>query len=803
VNGTTVFSNVFVTNFIPQVGDRFVFGARCGALSEELRLDDVLVVTKGNLSKIPTTAPYYKSGEYDDAGQTADKAFDGLPNTKWLVQTATGYIGATVQSPPRTVSAYTVTSAEDVPERDPAGWFFESTIDDGTNWLRYSTTTGTKFMARKETHVFAVPSPTAANAYRILIPANGGDANLQLAEITFYEMKSYTTGLPSAVTESASGITNTGAVLNATVNPNGWPASVWLEWGITSNYGNSTPHQFLGDGTTNIAVSAAITNLLSGRDYHFRVVAEIPEGRVYGDDVVVTLPALDPMILASPRPLGSDSAFLSGTINSQSALVTKAWFQWGETTNYDHTTSVQDVKDGNIATTIGETIGGLLRNTTYHCELVASNALGLFHSGDIAFTTYAVDVPWTRANVATNFWHAIALSGDGTTIIASSSDVYLPADIRGNLFISTNSGTDWCMATNLVHRDWTSVTASRDGDRFFATSLYNGVTPSSFVVSIDAGMTWTLYEDTEHVRWGPVASSATGTRMVAAIHGIREELMYSEDQYFPGTPFPFVPVGVLGNPVGGFFGSPTSFGKEWDAVAMSADGTKVIGATQGEPLYVAYFPYTNAIIPLDIPAGNYAPVAMSADGTTIAVVKTGFPIATTLHISTDAGTTWKSPTFPASLGTITRNPLAISADGKKIVVSINRDSLYDDIYLSTDAGETWRPITTGISGAHWSLAISLDGSTIAAAGSAQNVSELGPQEGSVYLWHFPTLKTEFAGNQLALSWTTNQIGLVLQSTTNLTSPNWMTVTDGVSVIDGKYQISVSPNVASRFFRLGE
>jgi hypothetical protein len=43
---------------------------------------------------------------------------------------------------------------------------------------------------------------------------------------------------PGAWTLSASTITPTGATLNGTVNPNGWPTTAWFQWGTTTNYGN-------------------------------------------------------------------------------------------------------------------------------------------------------------------------------------------------------------------------------------------------------------------------------------------------------------------------------------------------------------------------------------------------------------------------------------------------------------------------------------------------------------------------------------------------------------------------------------
>jgi hypothetical protein len=76
----------------------------------------------------------------------------------------------------------------------------------------------------------------------------------------------------TVLTGSASSITQTTAILNGSVNPNGSPTTAWLEWGTTSAYGNQTSSQSLGSGTTSVSLSESLTNLLPNTTYHFRVV---------------------------------------------------------------------------------------------------------------------------------------------------------------------------------------------------------------------------------------------------------------------------------------------------------------------------------------------------------------------------------------------------------------------------------------------------------------------------------------------------------------------------------------------------
>ena len=89
---------------------------------------------------------------------------------------------------------------------------------------------------------------------------------------------------PTAVTDAASAVTATSAVLNATVNPNGGAVSACtFEYGPTTAYGQSAPCSSLpGSGTSPVAVSAAITGLAAKTAYHFRIAATNPSGTSEG-----------------------------------------------------------------------------------------------------------------------------------------------------------------------------------------------------------------------------------------------------------------------------------------------------------------------------------------------------------------------------------------------------------------------------------------------------------------------------------------------------------------------------------------
>ena len=70
-------------------------------------------------------------------------------------------------------------------------------------------------------------------------------------------------------------VTETGAVLNALVNPGGYPTTYQFEYGTTSSYGSTAPvdAQPIGDGDTPVPVSVKLAGLQPGSEYHFRIVA--------------------------------------------------------------------------------------------------------------------------------------------------------------------------------------------------------------------------------------------------------------------------------------------------------------------------------------------------------------------------------------------------------------------------------------------------------------------------------------------------------------------------------------------------
>jgi hypothetical protein len=131
--------------------------------------------------------------------ETPVMAYDNLTSTKWCVTSApsTGtpistmydFAGTTAFA----INKYTVTTANDVPTRDPRDWTLQGcqgtcTVGSGTGWVTLDTQTG-QFAnaARFQTNTYTFANTTAFQQYRLRITANNGaTTRLQLAEIQLF-----------------------------------------------------------------------------------------------------------------------------------------------------------------------------------------------------------------------------------------------------------------------------------------------------------------------------------------------------------------------------------------------------------------------------------------------------------------------------------------------------------------------------------------------------------------------------------------------------------------------------------------
>jgi photosystem II stability/assembly factor-like uncharacterized protein len=115
------------------------------------------------------------------------------------------------------------------------------------------------------------------------------------------------------------------------------------------------------------------------------------------------------------------------------------------------------------------------------------------------YTSIDDGATWTSNNVALGSWSSVAMSADGTKLIAAANP--------GGISTSTDSGMTWT-SNNVPDASWYSVASSVDGSKLVAVGTVGIYT------SLNAGATW-VSNNVPGTSWYSVAMSSDGCKMIA------------------------------------------------------------------------------------------------------------------------------------------------------------------------------------------------------------------------------------------------------------------------------------------------
>jgi len=231
--------------------------------------------------------------------------------------------------------------------------------------------------------------------------------------------------MPQVTTVAASPIGQTGATLNATVNPCGMSMSTSFEYGLTIAYGNTaTGSPSTVTGTSSTAVSAALTGLNINTIYHFRAKGVVGANTYYGADMTFDL-VPSPSIISGPTQVcvgSTGNVYLTqagkagyvwtvsagGTINSGQGTnsISVTWGSAGAQTvnvNYQNTTGTYAPSPAVYNVTVDPaSVGGSIAGGTSVCTGTNSTLLTLSgYTGTITKWQWSTD-NWVTPNDIAN-----------------------------------------------------------------------------------------------------------------------------------------------------------------------------------------------------------------------------------------------------------------------------------------------------------------------------------------------------------------------------------------------------------------
>jgi hypothetical protein len=234
-------------------------------------------------------------------------------------------------------------------------------------------------------------------------------------------------------------------------------------------------------------------------------------------------------------------------------------------------------------------------------------------------------------------------------------------------------------------------------------------------------------------------------------------------------------------------GAPTNY---WSCVASSADGTRLAAGTIGVNsqgylelgglIYVSTDSGTTWMR-TSAPTNAWASIASSADGTKLAAAS---PIS--IYTSADSGASWFSNKVPATAW----QAITMSADGTKLAAL---DQNYH-VYTSPNFGASWASNSVPQPG--WDMASSADGNELVMISINGGIwlSQTTPS---------PLLKIAPTNGNVSLSWLVPSTNFVLQQNLDLTTTNWLTLTNAptLNLTNLQDEVTLAPTNSSGFFRL--
>jgi hypothetical protein len=239
----------------------------------------------------------------------------------------------------------------------------------------------------------------AADGNTVVVGGVGDAARVGAAWVFTHPTPTVTTGVASAVTQSA-------ATLSATVDPNGGAVTeCWIEYGTTPSYGSRVPcSSGSGAGASPVPVSAAIGGLAANATYHFRAVATNLAGVGYGEDGSFQTPPNPPVVVTGiASSVSSSYATLNATVNPNGGQTSTCRFEYGTSASYGSSVACSPPEQGGESPVAVTSAIPVNANAGYHFRIVAANGGGTSYGSDETFKAPLPPLPRITASMTWRF----------------------------------------------------------------------------------------------------------------------------------------------------------------------------------------------------------------------------------------------------------------------------------------------------------------------------------------------------------------------------------------------------------------
>ncbi|MDP3233571.1 MAG: hypothetical protein Q8N26_12400 [Myxococcales bacterium] len=257
---------------------------------------------------------------------------------------------------------------------------------------------------------------------------------------TLGTLTSFTTPTgPTVTTSAATGVTGTGATLNASVNPLGSATTAWFRFSAVNpgscndTFGTRAPIVAInvGGGNSPTAASTTLSGLTGATTYYFCVIAQNGNGTGFGSVLTFFTPGAPTVTSTAAANVTSAAALVGGTVNP-GADATTAWVRYATTspgtcndtfgTRFPATGGAS-LGSGTTPQSFTQNLTGLTGATTYFFCAIAQNSIGTSFGTVLSFTTLAAPAVTTAAATAVTSASA-TLNGSGTPFGAATTGYF-------------------------------------------------------------------------------------------------------------------------------------------------------------------------------------------------------------------------------------------------------------------------------------------------------------------------------------------------------------------------------------------